>query len=509
MVLYFVTHLWNLTLLPVFADESIYIRWAQLMMDDWHRYAFFALNDGKTPLFIWSLIPFQYLFADQLFAARFVSVLVGAAQVIAIKEFVKTLGGRAKTQWLAMLLTTILPFWFFYHRMALMDGMLTLFITIAALGMIKIVQAKKVKVITILWTGLAFGLALWSKLPALFILPIFPLMIFLKSKLTFKKRLPSLIPLGAAAFFGLVIFGLMRIAPGFGQLFHRGSDFSYPVGDVLFHGAWLETLRNYPTYFTYFALYLTPGILLLSFAGMFSNKYRRTTAILLFAALSFAFPLMFFGKVVYARYFLPSAVFITVAAVLSLQAAHDRWFTKGNHSLNTKIALGVIGALIVANTIASSGMFMAYALTNPGQLTLVDSDRSQYLKDWSSGYGIPETVQYIQQQAQTHTIAVATEGRFGTLPDGLLLYFHNRDVKNIYIEGTGEYPVHDLPDFFTQRAKDFDQVILVVNADRMQVPLPEKTLLHQYCRPVPAPCLQIWDVTQLAKQPSKPAKPTP
>src|SRR5260221_509615 len=103
MVLYFLTHLWNLTLLPVFADESIYIRWAQLMMDDWHRYLFFALNDGKTPLFIWSLIPFQYLFADQLFAARFVSVLVGATQVIAIKELVKSLGGRAKTQWLAML----------------------------------------------------------------------------------------------------------------------------------------------------------------------------------------------------------------------------------------------------------------------------------------------------------------------------------------------------------------------------------------------------------------------
>ncbi|MCC6710949.1 MAG: hypothetical protein IT416_01195, partial [Candidatus Pacebacteria bacterium] len=32
--IYFLTHITALTLLPVFADEAIYIRWAQLIIDD-------------------------------------------------------------------------------------------------------------------------------------------------------------------------------------------------------------------------------------------------------------------------------------------------------------------------------------------------------------------------------------------------------------------------------------------------------------------------------------------
>src|SRR3989344_497092 len=67
LVVYLLLHLPSLTILPVFADEAIYIRWAQLIIDDWRRYLFFPMNDGKTPLFIWLLVPFQFLFSDQLY----------------------------------------------------------------------------------------------------------------------------------------------------------------------------------------------------------------------------------------------------------------------------------------------------------------------------------------------------------------------------------------------------------------------------------------------------------
>jgi hypothetical protein len=75
--LYLLTHLPFLTSIPVFADESIYIRWAQLIIDDPGRYAFFAMNDGKTPLFIWSLVPFLKVFSDPLVAGRMLAVSVG------------------------------------------------------------------------------------------------------------------------------------------------------------------------------------------------------------------------------------------------------------------------------------------------------------------------------------------------------------------------------------------------------------------------------------------------
>ena len=128
--LYLFTHLWHLLSLPVFADESIYIRWAQLIIDDWQRYLFFPLNDGKTPLFIWLLVPFQFLFSDQLYAARFVSMLVGLGQIAAIIWTIRLFGGGKLARLLGALFVTLLPFWFFHHRIALIDATLSLLLTV-------------------------------------------------------------------------------------------------------------------------------------------------------------------------------------------------------------------------------------------------------------------------------------------------------------------------------------------------------------------------------------------
>jgi len=267
----------NLTRFPIFADESIYIRWSQLIIDDWHQYLFFPMNDGKTPLFIWILVPFQFLFHDQLFAARIVSVLIGLLQMFVVKEIARRIGGRPKTQIFSMILIMILPFWYFHHRVALMDGLLTLLFSLVILGVIHCVQNRRVSLPAIVTTGIFFGLSFWTKIPALFFSPVLPLFAFLPKKRTFAERLPSLLWIGASAVIGIGIFALLRISPSFGQLFHRGADFTYPIADVLFHGKWLVTIQNFPSYFYYFIVYLTPPIFFLAFAGVFSKTYRRTT----------------------------------------------------------------------------------------------------------------------------------------------------------------------------------------------------------------------------------------
>ncbi len=502
VILYLVTHLWQLTLLPVFADESIYIRWAQLIMDDWKQYLFFPLNDGKTPLFVWSLIPFQYIFADQLFAARFVGVLVGFFQLLVTQQIVKELGGRRKAQLLSVLLVSILPFWFIYHRFALMDGMMTLFVSVAIWGTIKIVLSKSTEIKKLaIWgavVGLAIGLGLWSKLPALFVIPALPFFIFIPKVSSKKRMLNQLIVVGVSFIIGMLIFAFLRISPAFGQLFRRSSDFAFPIQEVLFQGKWKETLPSIPNYFLYFFYYLTWPILFLSVAGIFSEKNRRVTLVFLLTIAAFSGFFFLFGRVVYSRYFLPVALPFTVLATLNAQALFDKYFTK-QINISKKALTAVISAILLGSIISQSFQTILPALTDITTIPFVHSDKDQYLLTWASGIGIPETVQYIRQQSQTKTIAVATEGRFGTLPDGLLLYFHNQNLKNIYIEGTAEYPVKNLPDFFVKRAKQFDQSILVVNSDRMQLPIDQNKLISQYCRQDNAPCLQIWDITQLVK----------
>src|SRR3990170_8374691 len=69
---------YNLNSLPVFGDEAIYIRWAQVMRAD-PSLRFLPLSDGKQPLFMWSIIPLFKIFSDPLFAGRFLSVVSGLA----------------------------------------------------------------------------------------------------------------------------------------------------------------------------------------------------------------------------------------------------------------------------------------------------------------------------------------------------------------------------------------------------------------------------------------------
>jgi hypothetical protein len=143
--------------------------------------------------------------------------------------------------------------------------------------------------------------------------------------------------------------------------------------------------------------------------------------------------------------------------------------------------------------LAHNLLFISTAYFKPDSLALSKADREQFLETWSSGHGIKESAAFIQDLAKTQTVAVATEGFFGTLPDGILLNLHNQDVSNIYVEGIGQ-PVKSIPHSFWQRAQNFDRQLLIVNSYRMELPLPEKQLLASFCRPNQAPCLQIWEL---------------
>lgn len=508
---YLFTHLFNLTILPIFADESIYIRWSQLIIDEPARYLFFPLNDGKTPLQMWLITPLQLIFSDPLFAGRFLSVIFGLVQVFAIGWLVKLLGGRKKTILLSMLLTSILPFWFFHHRMALTDPPLALFITLYLIGLIKIVtNPTKIKSLSIshllqkalenkVWisfAGISLGLAFWSKLPALLFIPAGILTVFLKQKFELKQFIFDLFQIGWATLLGLLIFISLKLNPAFGQLFSRGSDFLYPVSEIL-AGQWQTTIFNIPSYINYFIQYLTLPVILLMLYGLFSPKMKKQQRWLFLSFLSFFLPIAIMGKVVYPRYFFPIGIFLTASASLAIQEINDLYISKAK-SIIKKTIFSLILASLLANIILSSTNFILLSLLEPDRTPFVSADTTQYLTEWSSGHGVKQAVQYIQTQAQDHSIAVATEGYFGTLPDAVLMYLHGENVDNIYVEGIGQ-PVLEIPDKFATRAKDFDQVILLVNSHRMDLKLDDSKLISEYCRPFEAPCLQVWDISEMIK----------
>ncbi|MBT3249335.1 MAG: phospholipid carrier-dependent glycosyltransferase [Candidatus Pacebacteria bacterium] len=488
IVFYLITHLYQLTLLPVFADEAIYIRWTQLIIDDWQQYLFFPMNDGKTPLLMWLMVPTQFLLSNQLLAARLVAVLIGLGQILSLGYLTKLLGGKKQTTWLVMILCSILPFWFFHHRMALTDGLLGLGMTLTAIGVVQIVNHKQKK----LWVGLTalfFGLSLWSKLPAVLLIPSLFIYPWIKqTKINHKVK--QIIRIGIATVGGLAIFFSLRLHPVFSQIFSRGSDFLYPWQEVVLQGKWQNTIISIPNYISYFGAYLTWPVLLLNIVGQFipDLKKRRIQHVLLLSAIIFAGPIALLGKVVYPRYLFPASIFLTISAALMIQELFEK-----------KLLQKILGGILVLCIGLASSRFIYFSLTDVAKTPFVSSDKEQYLYEWSSGYGIKESVDYIKEQSKNKTVAVATEGSFGTLPDGILMYFHRQNVDNIYVEGVG-FPVRGVTEKFEEKALSFDQILLVVNSHRLEMKVPAEDLLQEYCRPDNAPCLQIWDITKLLKE---------
>ena len=449
IVFYFVTHLKGLALLPVFADEAIYIRWAQLIIDDWQQYLFFPLNDGKTPLFIWLLSLGQKVsFLGVLHVSRLLSVIIGALQVIVGVKIIQTLKGEKTAQIIGALSFTFLPFWFFYHRMALMDGLLVLWLSVSW-WLLMSLKNKKGDMKQMVFSGLAFGMALWTKLPALLFIPALG---FAPLLLGFKKKDFALKTSWAAGsvLIGLVVFLLLKIHPAFGQLFNRGNDFLYPIHELLETGVFNVLWRNTKLAISVLGNYLTWPVLLLPFAGFFQPQ-RRRHGLLMLSALGFMGAILLLGKTVHPRYLLPAALPLTVSAALVLErfSLHTQKLLKRPLSMLIRSAALVVMLTIIASSVTQ---FVLISWQNPDYLPLIPQDKEQYLTEWSSGHGIEEVTSLIISTSVNQTIAVATEGYFGTLPDGILMYLHRQNVQNIMVEGIGQ-PVISISGEFIEKAE--------------------------------------------------------
>ena len=120
LLVYFLLHLINLSLLPIFNDEAIYIDWGWLNIHlPGHLYD--SLLDAKQPLMIWLFGIFGNLFSDPLFAGRFVSVLFGMGALVGIYKLTKYLF-NSKIAVMASLIYSVVPIIFFYNRQALLES---------------------------------------------------------------------------------------------------------------------------------------------------------------------------------------------------------------------------------------------------------------------------------------------------------------------------------------------------------------------------------------------------
>ena len=424
-VLYLLIALWHLTRLPIFVDEALYLRWAQIA---WHdaSWRFISLTDGKQPLFIWFVIPFMKLVSDPLLAGRLASVVAGLGTIFG-SWYAGWLLRDKKTGYLAALLTIFSPFLFFYYRFATMESLLT------ATGIwvfnLSILLAKTNRLDLALILGMVTGLSLLVKSSALFYFLLMPaayLLVVNRKNLFSIRTLKYLGLLLVAAILAQAINNIQRLSPWMHMISQKNAFFVVPYSQIFKEPArlWNNFLDVFRWHFRYSSL----PILLASFFGLIW-LWRSSWRWALFLSLWLWGPLL--GTVAIARLFAPRYISFVTPYLLLLAAYFLSQFKKQFF-------------LVLTLTLALPIFLVGKLIFDPVHFPYVSVDEG-YVNGWSAGNGIKQIANFLVKQAKLHPqqkIVVFTEGTFGILPQGLELYTDGQ-VSNLTIIGL--YPLDRIP----------------------------------------------------------------
>lgn len=477
--IYLVTRVVNLTILPIFNDEAIYLNWSQTITEH-PRQLFIPLSDGKQPLFMWlsalTSVKQQWLFpaADPLFFARSVSVFAGLISIIGMYLIARKLVNE-KVGLVAAVLYIVTPIMLFYDRFAVPDDLLATTSIWSLLLAIWLVEKPTKR--NALLLGLSIGLGMLTKSPAIFFVACLPLIaiIYAWKKDHWKHHLKmyaiNFIIAIATAF---ILQSGMRVSSLYPVIAQRQPDFVFSLSRIFVHPLDPFVPRIFDVS-NWLLAYLTWPIVLLALVGLaIGIKLRKRFVWVLLVW--FLLPLLV--EMEYAKAFTPRYFLFTLPPFIILATFGFYWLAE---RIRTSWALPALMLLLVPAI-----LFDYDLLTAPERAPIPPIERSVYLESWSSGYGLKEIATTLKQVAKQKNVLVGTEGHFGALPDGLVVY--TRKTSHIDIEGMGQdADIKTVP----QPLEDWvngdvnHRAYLVVNASRMLVQYPTNLqLIKMYPKPV-------------------------
>lgn len=131
----------------------------------------------------------------------------------------------------------------------------------------------------------------------------------------------------------------------------------------------------------------------------------------------------------------------------------------------TKIKSNILKIVLILAVFVLNINFIYKISTDPFHQKLTSTEQG-YLSDWTSGWGIKESADYLKQRSQVANIIVGTEGAFGTLPDGLQIYGNKVNQLTIIGEGLG---FTEIPEGLINAKKYGDEVYLLINKSRLKI----------------------------------------
>ena len=402
---YLLTRLINLTKLPIFNDEAIYLDWGWKSL---HTTAglFYSLYDAKPPFLIWIFGLFESIIRSPLFAGRLVSVMAGLLTLIGIYKIAKSLEGT-RVALFSSFLYIVIPLFAFFDRQALMESAITASGIWSFYFLLQILETKKDKYL--IYLGLSLGIGIFIKLQALvFLIPIIIILIYKK---LFKPAIFSFITC-------LVTLSPLLFQKAFWVSFSSNSRFMLSVPEILGFpfALWI---KNLVATLNVSFFHLTPFIFLLAIYGIYLLLRAKKRMLPIFFLTSIVL-IIFLGRSLGTRYVSSFLALTTIFASLAILS-----FKKPLAYLISGVAMlfpVIITALLIFSPIAYFNLLDKMTVT---------SQKDGYMNNWTSGYGIPETVNYLEKVSKDKQTVVGVRLDAGNPESAMFTYFNNS--KNIMI----------------------------------------------------------------------------
>jgi len=434
-IIFFASRTWNLNSLPVFGDEAIYIRWAQIIKSvDTLR--FIPQTDGKQPLFMWLNAITLRFFSDPLVSGRIISIFSGLGSLIILYLI--------SNSFLPPLIYILLPFTFFFDRLATADNLLSFFGVFSLYLSLKLAKYPRFDLSMLL--GVILGLAWLTKSPAVYFIVLSILTYIIYNPKNIKKiYLPVL-----SAFIAFCIYNILRLGPAFAQIALRNKDYIWTLPEILKHPLdplipHLKDTLNIYKYYISIPILLSPFLYFI-----FKKKIKFGSVVFIYFAW-FLLPLIAnsaMAKVFTARYIL----FVLPPLILIISYLLKPLFNKKYFY--------IILVLFIPN------LWRIYQISYQPYNLILPSTETGYVVDWTSGWGIKEVSNYLISRSREVNVIVGTEGYFGTLPDGLQIY--TNQLPRLTVFGVG-INIEKVPEKLINAKNYGDEVYLLFNSSRLKL----------------------------------------
>ena len=469
----------SLTKLPIFVDEALYLRWAQIA---WHdaSWRFISLTDGKQPLYVWFVIPFLSMFDDPLYAGRLASAVSGLFTVLGM-GYLGYLLGNKKTGFIAMILTMFSPYLFFYYRFGVMEAMLVAGSIWVCNFSILLARSRRLDVAMIL--GMVTGATILVKSSGMFFLLLIPAAYLLDidfKKVFTKSTFNYLVLVLVAWLIAGVMYNVQRLSPWMHMIGQKNAFFIVPYSEIFNEIGRLT--NNFLDVWRWQVGYTTIPVLLLALYGvylLFKYDWRKC---LFLASWLFA-PMM--GTVLLARLFAPRYVIFVTPFILYFAI-----YALSSVKRYSKLLLITILILPIS--------LIYQLITDPINYPYVSVDEG-YVNGWSAGNGTKQIADWALDRMRStgKPMTIFTEGTFGILPHGLELYVDGR-VQGLTV--TGLYPITYIPPSHAlESVKTNPETYLVLNNTQTPSQLPGLELISEYTKFDPAYTMRLYRVLPSGK----------